>query len=217
MKTYKIIAYAFALLMGFGLASCGTDESNSQNEMQEQSSEPTGREEPYARGTNPSTASAKNDEGNLDDTNPKIGGHEMMPTQIITENITSNYKLQTLASLIRKAGLVETLNATGPYTVFAPVNDAFEGLPENVLEDLTKTENKAQLVEILNNHVIAGKLTANDLKDGAMLKTVGGESLKVTKRGNDVMINGAKVSEADQMSANGVIHVIDKVLAVNKQ
>lgn len=204
--------------MGFGLVSCGTDESNSQNEMQEESTEPTGRDEPYARGTNPSTASAKTGgEVELSDTNPQLGGNEMMPTQIITENITSNYKLQTLASLIRKAGLVETLNATGPYTVFAPVNEAFEGLPENVIEDLSKNENKAQLVEILNNHVIAGKLTADDLKDGAMLKTVGGKSLKVTKKGNDVMINGAKVSEADQMSENGVIHIIDKVLAVNKQ
>lgn len=216
MKKNSIIAYAFALLMGFYLTGCGTDESNSQNPMQEENSEPTAREEPYARGTNPSTGVAKNDEGNISDTNPNIGGHEMMPTQIITENITSDYRLHTLASLIRQAELVETLNATGPYTVFAPLDDAFKALPENVLEDLTKAESRKRLVGLLNNHVVAGRLLVEELKDGAVLKTVGGESLKVEKKGDQVLINGALVTEPDQLSENGVIHIIEKVLVVQE-
>ncbi|GAB3828865.1 fasciclin domain-containing protein [Pontibacter rugosus] len=216
MKRNSIIAYAFAVLMGFALTGCGTDESNSQNEMQAESTEPTAREEPDSRGTNPSMATAKNNEGTIATTNPNIGGYEMMPTQIITENITSSSELSTLASLIRKAGMVETLNATGPYTVFAPENGAFEGLPDGVVEDLSKNENNKRLTNLLNNHVVAGKLTEADLKDGASLKTVGGEQLKVTKKNGKLMINGAEVLEPDQLSQNGVIHVIGKVL-VTKQ
>lgn len=217
--------------MAFALAVCCTttivgcsNEEKMENELQDET-KPNPGAQPSAKMTDPNTegrqAGAGEVEGGTEEvdltaTNPDLGGHEMMPTQLIVENITSNYKLQTLASALRQAELVNALNAGGPYTVFAPRNEAFEALPDGVLEDLMLNENKARLRELLNNHVVSGLVTVAELKDGAVLETVGGEQLRVSRRGNNVMINGAGIVQPEGASENGVIYVIDKVLVANK-
>lgn len=193
------------------LFSCGNNEEKMENPMQEESSEPN-----MGSNVNPSSGVAPRDEAELTETDPEVGGYEIMPSQTISENITSYRKLHTLASAIRQGGLVNTLNETGPYTVFAPSDEAFEALPDGVLDELMEPENKARLAEILKNHVVSGKLTSTDLKNGAMLNTASGVQLKVTKQGSKVLINGAEVTEPDAMSENGVIHIIEDVIVVNE-
>lgn len=217
MKKTNVAAYVFTMFLSFNLMSCGSGQPDDyqQNEMQEESTEPNARREADSRGVEPSTNldAVAGGDASLRHTDPNIGGHEMMPTQLITENITSGMNLATFASIIRHAGVVEQLAGKGPYTVFAPSNDAFEALPENELENLMKPENRERLREVVDNHIVAGALTANDLQDGAMLKTMGGAQLQVTKRNNTVAINGAEVEEANILSENGVIHIVGKVLA----
>ncbi len=118
----------------------------------------------------------------------------------------------TLVAAVKAAGLVETLSGDGPFTVFAPVNAAFDNLPAGTVENLLKVENKSALAGILTYHVVAGKVLAADLKDGQMIKTVNGQELKVTIKDGKVMINDAVVTAADLSGSNGVVHVIDKVL-----
>jgi len=118
---------------------------------------------------------------------------------------------KTLAAAVTAAGLVETLKGSGPFTVFAPTDAAFAAIQSDV-DNLLKPENKAQLSKILTYHVVSGKTLAADLKDGQMITTVEGTTLKVTITNGKVMINGANVISADIPASNGVIHVIDKVL-----
>lgn len=119
--------------------------------------------------------------------------------------------LSTLVDAVTAADLVETLEEPGPYTVFAPTNQAFEALG-GTLDMLLKPESKAELAEILTFHVVPGEMTASDLKDGQMLKTVQGDSLEVQIKGEEVTVEGAKVAMADVEASNGVVHVIDSVL-----
>ncbi|MHA6249099.1 fasciclin domain-containing protein [Pontibacter sp. CAU 1760] len=207
------IIYAFALFLSFQLTSCNTGDERYQNEMQEESTEPNMRREADSRGVEPSTplSTVGGEEGRA-----QIGDLEMTPTQNLVENLASDAKLTTLSSVIKKADFVKVLNATGPHTVFAPANEAFEKLPENTLEDLMKPGNRTQLTALLKNHVVAGELKANQLQDGSTLTTLGGTQLKVIKQGDRVTINGAEVSQADAMSENGVIHVINKVITSNE-
>lgn len=118
----------------------------------------------------------------------------------------------TLVTAVKAAGLVETLSGDGPFTVFAPVNAAFDNLPAGTLDNLLKTENKSALTGVLTYHVVAGKVMAADLKDGQMIKTVNGQELKVTIKDGKVMINDALVTAADLSGSNGIVHVINKVL-----
>ncbi len=122
----------------------------------------------------------------------------------------------TLVAAIKSAGLVETLKGTGPFTVFAPTNSAFNALPAGTVEGLLKPESKEALIKILTYHVVAGSIKASELKDGQMVKTLQGGELKVTIKDGKVMINGANVTAADLISSNGVIHVIDAVLMPKK-
>ena len=122
----------------------------------------------------------------------------------------------TLVSALTAAGLVETLKGTGPYTVFAPTNAAFNALPKGTVEGLLKPENKAKLTKILTYHVVAGAVKAADLKDGQKVKTLQGEVLTVSIKDGKVKINGANVTAADLTGSNGVIHVIDAVLMPKK-
>ncbi|MFD2513705.1 fasciclin domain-containing protein [Pontibacter locisalis] len=220
MKETKLFGLGISIFCSTMLFSCGNNEERMENPMQEET-RPNPGAQVEAKMANPTTpgriagggeAEGGTEEVELTMTDPDVGGHEMMPSQLIVENITSAPTLTTLAAALRKAELVRALSATGPYTVFAPTNKAFEGLPEGIVEDLMKEENEKKLVEILNNHVVAGRLTAEELRDGTMLKTVGGEQLKVTKRNNKIMINGAEVIIANAQSENGVIHIVDKVL-----
>ena len=118
---------------------------------------------------------------------------------------------KTLAAAVKAAGLTETLQGNGPFTVFAPTDAAFEAIQSEV-DKLLKPENKSNLSKILTYHVVSGKTMAADLKDGQELTTVEGSKLKVTVTDGMVTVGNAKVVAADIVASNGVIHVIDKVL-----
>jgi len=156
--------------------------------------------------------------------NKMVGGAEMYPTKNIVENAMNSKDHTTLVAAVKAAGLVETLESAGPFTVFAPTNEAFKALPAGTVDALLKPENKAKLTSVLTYHVVPGKLSTMDLmkmvKDHmgkAMLKTVQGENLYVGMKGKNLVIwdeNGgmAMITIADVNQSNGVIHVIDKVL-----
>ena len=128
-----------------------------------------------------------------------------------------NENLSTLVAAVKAAGLVETLQSAGPFTVFAPTNAAFAALPAGTLESLLKQENKDQLVAILTYHVIGAKVLSTDLKNGQKAATVNGKNIKVKLADGKAMINDATVVAADVMASNGVVHVIDKVMLPPKK
>jgi len=132
--------------------------------------------------------------------------------QTIAQLATATPDLSTLVAALAAGGLVDTLNSPGPFTVFAPTNEAFAALPAGTVSNLLKPQNKAQLVDILTYHVVAGTLKAKDLTDGQMITTVEGKSLTVRIAGGFVFINSAKVTAADNVANNGVVHIIDAVL-----
>lgn len=117
----------------------------------------------------------------------------------------------TLVAAVEAAGLVDTLKGEGPFTVFAPTDEAFAALPAGTVEDLLKPENKDQLVAILTYHVVPGKVMSTDLSNGMMAATVQGGEITIMTEGG-VMVNDANVVTADIEASNGVIHVIDKVI-----
>ncbi|RTQ52440.1 fasciclin domain-containing protein [Hymenobacter gummosus] len=141
-----------------------------------------------------------------------VGGAMMTPDKDIVDNAANSKDHTTVVAAVKAAGLVETLKGTGPFTVFAPTNTAFEALPAGTVEGLLKPESKAKLTKVLTYHVVPGALKAADLKDGQELTTVEGEKLKVTVKDGTVMVGGATVTIPDVVSSNGVTHVIDKVL-----
>ena len=127
---------------------------------------------------------------------------------------------KTLVKLVKAAGLVEALQAPGPYTVFAPTDAAFAKLPKATVRSLTKPENKEQLKAILLYHVVKGKVTANDvkaMKSPTSVATLNGAKIKITHSKKGVMVNKSKVTTADLMATNGVIHVINAVLMPPKK
>ncbi|NGP76188.1 fasciclin domain-containing protein [Balneolaceae bacterium YR4-1] len=124
--------------------------------------------------------------------------------------------LSTLVQAVKAAGLVETLKGEGPYTVFAPTNEAFSKLPDGTLETLLKPENKDQLVRILTYHVVPGNVQSTDLEDGMTATTAEGSEIEVNL-GETVMINNATVVNADIEASNGVVHVIDTVIMPPKK
>lgn len=119
---------------------------------------------------------------------------------------------KTLAQALTAAGLVETLKGKGPFTVFAPTDEAFAKLPAGTLETLMKPENREKLRAILTYHVVAGKVEAAQVVKLSSAKTVNGQSVSIQMTGPSVMVGQAKVVKADVMASNGVIHVIDTVL-----
>jgi uncharacterized surface protein with fasciclin (FAS1) repeats len=123
-----------------------------------------------------------------------------------------NENLSTLVAAVKAAGLVETLQSDGPFTVFAPTNEAFAALPAGTVENLLKPENKDQLVAVLTYHVIGAKVMSTDLKNGQMAGTVQGSEVKIKVSKKGVMVNDANVIAADVQASNGVVHVIDKVI-----
>ena len=123
----------------------------------------------------------------------------------------SNHDLSTLVAAVKAAGLVETLQGKGPFTIFAPTNSAFAALPDGTVESLLKPENKADLVKILTYHVVPGRIEANDLSSGKVA-SVEGSTIKVTVGENAVKVNDAVVVGANKRAVNGVVHVIDRVI-----
>jgi uncharacterized surface protein with fasciclin (FAS1) repeats len=158
---------------------------------------------------------------------PMVGGAAMYPTKNIIQNAVNSKDHTTLVAAVKAAGLVDTLSGPGPFTVFAPTNEAFDKLPAGTVDTLLKPENKDMLVKILTYHVVAGKVSAKDLmkmikKGGgkATLKTVQGEDLTAAIVDGKVVLTDAKggtstVTIADVNQSNGVIHVVDTVLMPN--
>ncbi|MFM2042720.1 MAG: hypothetical protein RLY86_1296 [Pseudomonadota bacterium] len=132
-------------------------------------------------------------------------------TQTIVEIAAGNDSFETLVAAVKAAGLAETLSGAGPFTVFAPTDDAFAKLPPGTVENLLKPENKAQLQKVLTYHVVAGKVMAADVKPGAV-PTVAGPSATIAVADGKVTIDGATVTATDIVGSNGVIHVIDTVI-----
>src|SRR5216684_6268683 len=160
-------------------------------------------------------------------TNPMVGGHEMFPTKNIVQNTLNSDDHTTLVSAVKAAGLVDTLEGPGPFTVFAPTNEAFAKLPAGTVDTLLMTDNKATLTKILTYHVVSGRMDAQDIakaiKAGngkAELTTVSGGKLWAGMQGKDIVITDekggmAKVTISNVSQSNGVIHVIDTVLLPN--
>lgn len=135
------------------------------------------------------------------------GGHSMD----IVDTAVGAGNFNTLVAAVEAAGLVETLKGAGPFTVFAPTDEAFAALPAGTVEDLLKPENKDQLTAILTYHVVPGKVMSTDLGNNMMATTVQGGDVTIMTEGG-VMVNGANVVQADIEASNGVIHVIDAVI-----
>lgn len=159
--------------------------------------------------------------------NPMVGGAAMYPTKTIVANAMNSADHTTLVAAVKAAGLVDTLNSAGPFTVFAPTNAAFEQLPAGTVEMLLKPENKAALTKVLTYHVVAGKWDSKALakliskgKGKAWLKTVSGGKLTAWMDGDKIVLQDEKggtstVTTADVYQSNGVIHVVNAVLMPN--
>lgn len=153
-----------------------------------------------------------------------VGGAAMYPSKNIVDNAVNSKDHTTLVAAVKAAGLVETLQSAGPFTVFAPTNEAFDKLPQGTVETLVKPENKAMLTKILTYHVVAGRWDAKAItkliKEGngtAVIKTVQGGTLKAWMKGSKLMLTDEKggmstVTIKDVYQSNGVIHVIDTVV-----
>src|SRR3981081_2757339 len=146
-----------------------------------------------------------------------VGGAAMFRSKNIIQNAVNSKDHTTLVAAVKAAGLLETLEGKGPFTVFAPTNAAFGKLPAGTVETLVKPENKPTLTKILTYHVVPGKRAASDLKDGMKLKTAEGEQLSVKHQDGKVWIVDAKggtsmVTISNVNQSNGVIHVVDTVL-----
>ena len=156
-----------------------------------------------------------------------VGGAAMYPTKNIVENAVNSKDHTTLVAAVKAAGLVATLQSAGPFTVFAPTNNAFDMLPTGTVNNLLMAENKPALITVLTYHVVAGRYSSADIakliKAGngtAVLKTVAGKNLKVMMKGKKIAIQDEKggvayVTIKDVNQSNGVIHVVDHVLLPN--
>lgn len=142
----------------------------------------------------------------------EVGGAMMVPSKNIVENAMGSNDHTTLVAAVKAAGLVETLSGAGPFTVFAPTNEAFAKVPKATLDNLMKPEQKEALTKILTYHVVAGAYTSKDLKDGMELTTVQGGKIKLMMKDGAWWVNGAKITIPDVISKNGVTYVIDGVL-----
>jgi uncharacterized surface protein with fasciclin (FAS1) repeats len=150
-----------------------------------------------------------------------VGGANMVASKNIVENAAGSNDHTTLVAAVKAAGLAETLSGAGPFTVFAPTNEAFAKLPAGTVDKLLKPEMKADLTKILTYHVVPGALKSSDLKDGQKLKTVEGEDLTIGYKGGKWTVTDAKggvanITIADVISSNGVTYVIDNVLMPKK-
>ena len=159
--------------------------------------------------------------------NPMVGGQEMFPTKDIIDNAVNSADHTTLVAAVKAAGLVDTLKGAGPFTVFAPTNEAFAKLPAGTVDTLVKPESKDTLTKILTYHVVAGRVSASDLKKQikaghgkAELKTVSGGTLTAMVKDGHIVLKDEKggmstVTIGDVFQSNGVIHVVDTVLMPN--
>ncbi|MEM7109843.1 MAG: fasciclin domain-containing protein [Bacteroidota bacterium] len=183
----KKLNYLFALALLFAFACGGgassTEETATEEATEESTTEEASTEEPAA----------------------EEAGKDIVALAAETDI------LSTLVTAVQAGELVETLQGEGPFTVFAPTNEAFAALPEGTLDDLLKPENKEKLVAILTYHVVSGKVMSTDLSDGMTAATVNGAEVTITTA-DGAKVNGASVVSADVEASNGVVHVIDAVI-----
>lgn len=209
-----ILAITFTSTMAL-LSACGGPATNVSNTAMN-STKPANNAMSNNAMANTATAPASD--------NPMVGGAAMLKTKDIIDNAVNSKDHTTLVAAVKAAELVETLKGAGPFTVFAPTNAAFDKLPKGTVDTLLKPENKKKLAGILTYHVVAGKMDAamiakaiEEGKGKATLKTVAGGTLTASIEGKDVIITDekggkSKVTIADVMQSNGVIHVVDSVL-----
>lgn len=138
--------------------------------------------------------------------NAQHGDKDIVDTAVAAGSFT------TLAKALQAADLVATLKGKGPYTVFAPTDEAFAKLPASTLEDLLKSENKSRLKRILTYHVVPGRVSASEVAKLRSAKAVSGDTIGITANGGDVMVDNARVVKTDVGASNGIIHVIDEVI-----
>lgn len=181
MKTLKLVFPSLILI--FALNACGS-------------------------GSTTETAEEATDTMAVEETVPE---QTVMEAKDIVDLAVETEILSTLVAAVQAGELVETLKGDGPFTVFAPTNDAFAALPEGTLDNLLLPENKDQLVAILTYHVVPGKVMSTDLSDGMTAETANGASVTITTA-DGAKVNGASVVSADIEAANGVVHVIDAVI-----
>lgn len=182
----KKLNYLFAGALFFAIVACGGGESKSEE-------------------TETATEEMVTEEVAVEENVAVEESKDIVALAIGTES------LSTLVAAVKAAGLVETLQGDGPFTVFAPTNEAFAALPEGTLDDLLKPENKEKLASILTYHVVAGKVMSTDLSDGMKAATVNGAEVTITTA-DGAKVNGANVVSADVEASNGVVHVIDTVI-----
>ena len=218
MKKTIILTLCIAAAV-VGLGACMNSASNSNAGNMSRSN--TGSMQKAANSA-PDNSMASNTGSNSD--NPTVGGAAMLRTKDIIDNAMNSADHTTLVAAVKAAGLVETLKGPGPFTVFAPSNEAFDKLPKGTVDTLLKPESKATLTKILTYHVVSGKqdaaAIAKAIKDGggkATFKTVSGGTLSASMEGASVILTDekggkSKVTIADVMQSNGVIHVVDTVL-----
>jgi uncharacterized surface protein with fasciclin (FAS1) repeats len=137
---------------------------------------------------------------------------ESVPDKDIVEIAASAGSFKTLVAAVQAGGLVDVLKSEGPFTVFAPTDEAFGKLPAGTVEYLLKPENKSKLVAILTYHVVAGRVTAGEVVSLSSAKTVNGQELRISAKDGSVMVDDAHVTGTDIMASNGIIHVIDSVI-----
>ncbi len=216
MKTRLILILSISIAMIFALA-CGNEAAKKA---------PADESKGTPENTETAEKTDKADEGSKegDKEDPTVGGSPMSAEKDIVDNASNSKDHTTLVAALKAAGLVETLKGEGPFTVFAPTNTAFEKLPEGTVETLLKPENKEKLKGILTYHVVAGNLNAKAVAEAiekgggkASLKTVAGGEIIASLDGDAVIITDekggkSKVTIADLMQKNGVIHVVDTVL-----
>ena len=214
MKFLLTFAMAAAVAV---MGACSGVATNNANTMANNAA-PKMANNTMANNTMSNTATAPADD------NPMVGGSPMMKTKDIIDNAVNSKDHTTLVAAVKAAGLVDTLKGAGPFTVFAPTNAAFEKLPKGTVDTLLKPESKKALTGILTYHVVPGKMDAaaiaKGIEDGKgkfAMKTVAGRTLTATMDGKDVIITDekggkSKVTIANVMQSNGVIHVVDSVL-----
>ncbi len=211
-KTLLTIALGTTAAM---IAACGGAATNTAN---------TGANTMAKNTASNAVAPANTTASPAADTNPMVGGAPMLKTKDIIDNAVNSKDHTTLVAAVKAAGLVDTLKGAGPFTVFAPTNEAFEKLPKGTVDTLLKPESKKALTGILTYHVVAGKMDAAAIAKGIeegkgkfAMKTVAGGTLTASMDGKDVIITDekggkSKVTIADVNQSNGVIHVVDTVL-----
>jgi len=211
-KTFLAVTLAAGAAI---ISACGGAATNTANTANSGAMKPANT---MANSTAPANTAAPAGD------NPMVGGAPMLKTKDIIDNAVNSKDHTTLVAAVKAAGLVDTLKGTGPFTVFAPTNSAFEKLPKGTVDTLLKPESKKALTGILTYHVVAGKMDAAAIAKGIeegngkfTMKTVAGGTLTAMMDGKDVIITDekggkSKVTIADVMQSNGVIHVVDSVL-----